>query len=62
MKIILTDDRGVWLDGKERKQGYAADVSDDLGASLVASGLAEKVKATSDGRDKTSKAVKSKAT
>lgn len=62
MKIILTDDRGVWLDGKERKRGYATDVSDGLGASLVAYGLAEKVKATSDGLDKKPKAVKFKAT
>ena len=61
MKIILTDDRGVWLDGKERNRGYAADVSDDLGASLVASGLAEKVEAPSADRNKKSRSVKFKA-
>ena len=43
MKIILTDDRGIWLDGKERKAGYEASVSEDVGAALVKAGLASEL-------------------
>lgn len=61
MKIILTDDRGVWLDGKERKAGYEAAVSDDAGAALVKAGLAKKAEAPLFDRSKKSKSSKIKA-
>lgn len=55
MKIILTDDRGVWLDGKERKAGHAAAVSEDVGAALVKAGLAKKAETHPSDRNKKSK-------
>lgn len=60
MKIILTDDRGVWLDGKERKAGHEASVSEDVGAALVKAGLAKKVETPLIDRNKKSRSSKTK--
>tara|TARA_R110002153_G_scaffold183118_1_gene336338 strand:- start:59 stop:247 length:189 start_codon:yes stop_codon:yes gene_type:complete len=60
MKIILTDDRGVWLDGKECRLGHEAAVSDDTGEALIKAGLADKVEATLSDRNKKSRISKTK--
>jgi hypothetical protein len=43
MKIRLTDDRGIFLDGKKRREGYEAVISDEDGQCLIDAGMAKQV-------------------
>ena len=44
MKIRLTDNRGIFLNGKRRAAGYEADVTEAEADALVANGFAEKMR------------------
>jgi hypothetical protein len=43
MKIVLIDDRGIWLDGEAREKGYEATVDPTVGEALVEAGLASEL-------------------
>lgn len=43
MKIRLTDNRGIWLDGEARYDGYEATVEDEVGQTLIDAGMAKQV-------------------
>jgi hypothetical protein len=43
MKIRLTDNRGIWLDGEARYDGYEATVEDEAGQTLIDAGMAKQV-------------------
>lgn len=43
MKIRLTDDRGIFLDGQKRRGGYETTISDEDGQRLIDAGLAKQV-------------------
>ena len=43
MKIRLTDNRGVWLDGAQRHEGYEATLDDAAAQALIDAGLAKQV-------------------
>ena len=46
MKIKLITDRGVWIDGQSRGEGYEADLDEAIAEAMIANGFAEEVKAT----------------
>jgi hypothetical protein len=43
MKIRLTDNRGIWLDGAQRHEGYEAVLDDVAAQSLIDGGMAKQV-------------------
>lgn len=43
MKIRVTDNRGIWLDGAAQFEGYEAEVDAAVGEALVAAGLAKQI-------------------
>lgn len=43
MKIRLTDNRGIWLDGAQRHEGYEATVDDAEAQALIDAGMAKQV-------------------
>jgi len=44
MKIKLTTDRGVWIDGHSRGMGYEANLDEAIAEAMIANGFAEEVK------------------
>jgi hypothetical protein len=44
MKIKLTTDLGVWIDGQSRGIGYEADLDDATAQAIIDNGFAEAVK------------------
>lgn len=44
MKIKLTTDHGVWVDGKSRGIGYEANLDDAVAQAIIDNGFAEEVK------------------
>jgi hypothetical protein len=44
MKIKLTTDRGVWIDGHSRGMGYEADLDEAIAEAMITNGFAEEVK------------------
>ena len=44
MKIKLTTDLGVWIDGQSRGIGYQADLDEAVAQSIIDNGFAEEVK------------------
>lgn len=46
MKIKLITDRGVWIDGQSRGEGYEADLDEAIAEAMIENGFAEEVKAT----------------
>ena len=43
MKIRVTDNRGIWLDGASQAEGYETEVDAAVGEALVAAGLAKQI-------------------
>lgn len=44
MKIKLTTDIGVWIDGQPRPIGYICTLDDDAAKTIISNGHAEEVK------------------
>ena len=61
MKIKLTDNRGIWLDGKQQAAGYETTLADVTGKALIASGLAVEVVNAAKIENKKFQALKPKA-
>lgn len=43
MKIRLTDNRGIWLDGARRSEGYETTVDDTSAQALIDAGMAKQI-------------------
>lgn len=45
MKIKITTDKGVWIDGAPRAKGFEVELDDVIADAIVANGFAEKIEA-----------------
>lgn len=51
MKIRLTTDIGVWIDGQPRGEGYEADLDAVVAKAIIENGFAQEVRAKRASKD-----------